>query len=60
MLDVSIEKITKKVDETLENLRAVMVNGGLRINRQKTEYMWFCTDGKGEIRLSGESLERMK
>lgn len=55
------EESRKMVDKTLEEWRKAMEDGGLRISRQKMQYLWFGGNCKeGEIRVSVQSLKRVK
>ena len=56
---VLVDKSKERLEEKLERWRLAVEEGGLRISRIKTEYMWFGGDGKpGSIKLGEQNLTR--
>lgn len=58
---VIVEESREGVERALECWRQAIEDGGLRISRKKTEYLWFGGESKdGEVYLQGEKLQRVR
>lgn len=56
---VVVDESKDGLEDKLERWRQAVEEGGLRISRAKTEYMWFGGDGRpGSITLQGQLLTR--
>jgi glucose/arabinose dehydrogenase len=56
---VLVDESKEGVEEKLENWRQVVEDGGLRISRTKTEYMWFGGEGNtGDVKLLDQRLTK--